>query len=154
MIQRLVLSKHCIFQNINCSRIAFIRYTYSYGISVSHMTTYMFHYVSTSRSFRCSWLITGFVTWLTRRVALVEQKLLTLPEHLRSSPIFSGVHVTRSLILYVCFVDRCLSFCTFWPLCCLFFCDMRILITPLVSSYSHMIKSKIIRKSLWAGKPK
>ena len=26
---------------------------------------------------------------------------------------FSGVHVTRSLVLYECFVDRCLSFCTF-----------------------------------------
>jgi hypothetical protein len=30
-----------------------------------------------------------------------------------SPPVFSGVHVTRSLVLYVCFVDRCLSFCTF-----------------------------------------
>ena len=27
--------------------------------------------------------------------------------------LFSGVRVTRSLVLYVCFVDRCLSFCTF-----------------------------------------
>jgi hypothetical protein len=27
-------------------------------------------------------------------------------------PVFSGVRVTRSLVLYVCFVDRCLSFCT------------------------------------------
>jgi len=24
-----------------------------------------------------------------------------------------GVRVTRSLVLWVCFVDRCLSFCTF-----------------------------------------
>ena len=29
------------------------------------------------------------------------------------TPIFSGVRVTRYLVLYVCFVDRCLSFCTF-----------------------------------------
>jgi hypothetical protein len=43
----------------------------------------------------------------------MEQELLTLPEHLNSPPIFSGVRVTRSLVLYVCFVDRCLSFCTF-----------------------------------------
>ena len=57
--------------------------------------------------------ITGFVTRLTRRVSLVEQELLTLPEHLSSLPVFSGVRVTRSLVLYVCFVDRCLSFCTF-----------------------------------------
>ena len=28
-------------------------------------------------------------------------------------PPISGVCVTRSLVLYVCFVDRCLSFCTF-----------------------------------------
>ena len=29
------------------------------------------------------------------------------------SCINSGVRDTRSLVLYVCFVDRCLSFCTF-----------------------------------------
>jgi hypothetical protein len=33
--------------------------------------------------------------------------------HPSSSPVFSGVRVTRSLVLYVCFVDRCFSFCTF-----------------------------------------
>jgi hypothetical protein len=69
--------------------------------------------VNTSRSFPHSWLITRFVTKLTRRVPLVEQELLTLPEHLSSPPVVSGVRVTRSLVLSVCFVDRCLSFCTF-----------------------------------------
>ena len=69
--------------------------------------------VNTSRSFPRSWLITGFVTRLTRRVSLLEQELLTLPEDLSSPPVFSGVRVTRSLVLYVCFDDRCLSFCTF-----------------------------------------
>ena len=44
---------------------------------------------------------------------LVEQELLTLPEHLSSSPVFSGGCVTRSLVLCVCFVDRCLSFYPF-----------------------------------------
>jgi hypothetical protein len=43
----------------------------------------------------------------------VEQELLTLLEYLSSPPGFSGVCVTRSLVLYVCFVDRYLSFCTF-----------------------------------------
>jgi hypothetical protein len=43
--------------------------------------------------------------------------LLTLPEHLSSPPVFSGVRVTRSLVLCVCFVDRCLSFCTFFYHC-------------------------------------
>jgi hypothetical protein len=68
--------------------------------------------VSTSRSFPHAWLITGFVTRLIQ-VSLVEQELLTLPEHLRSPRIFSGVRVILSLGLCVCFVDRCLSFCTF-----------------------------------------
>jgi hypothetical protein len=66
-----------------------------------------------SRSFPHSRLITRFVTRLAWRVPLVEQELLTLPEHLSSPPVFSGVRVTRSLVLYVCFVDRCLSLCTF-----------------------------------------
>ena len=42
--------------------------------------------------------------------------------------VFSGVRVTRSLVLCLYFVDRCLSF-FFWPLCCLYFFDLRILIT-------------------------
>ena len=90
---------------------------------------------NTTRSFPRSWLITGFVTTLTRQVPLVEQELLTLPEHQSSPLVFSGVRVTRSLVLCVCFVDRCLFF-FFWPLCCLFLFDIRILITPLVSSNS------------------
>jgi hypothetical protein len=47
------------------------------------------------------------------RVPLVEQELPTIPEHLSSPKVFSGVRVTRSLVLSLCFVDRCLSFCTF-----------------------------------------
>ena len=78
---------------------------------------------------------TAFVTRLTRRVPLVEQKRPTLPEHTSSPPVFSGV---RSLVLCVCFVDRCLSF-FFWSLCCLSFFDLRILITPEVSSNSFYI---------------
>ena len=56
---------------------------------------------------------TGFVTRLTRRESLMEQELPTLPEHLSSSPDFSRVRINRSLVVYVCFVDRCLFFCTF-----------------------------------------
>jgi hypothetical protein len=29
------------------------------------------------------------------------------------TPVLSGVRVTQSLVLCVCFVDRCLSFCPF-----------------------------------------
>ena len=84
-----------------------------WNICVTNDHGYVPLVVNTSWSFPRSWLITGFVTRLTRRVSLLEQELLTLLEHLCSPPIFSEVRVTRSLVLYVCFVDRCLSFCTF-----------------------------------------
>ena len=32
-----------------------------------------------------------------------QEQLLTLPEHLSSPPVFSGVPVTRSFVLYLCF---------------------------------------------------
>jgi hypothetical protein len=35
----------------------------------------------------------------TRRMPLVEQELPTLPEHMSSPPVFSGVRVTRSLVI-------------------------------------------------------
>jgi len=47
----------------------------------------------------------------------------------------SGVRVTRFLVLCTCFVYRCLSF-FLWPLCCLSFFNLPILITPLASSNS------------------
>ena len=43
----------------------------------------------------------------------MEQELSTLPKHLSSSPVFSGVRVPLSLVLCVCFVDVFLSFCPF-----------------------------------------
>ena len=65
--------------------------------------------VNTSRSFHHAWLITGFVTRLTR-VSLVAGIAYPsgAPEF---TPVISGVRVTRSLVSYVCFVDRCLYFC-------------------------------------------
>jgi hypothetical protein len=47
------------------------------------------------------------------RVPLVKQELITLLEHLSSPLVFSGVRVTRSFALCVCFINRCLSICTF-----------------------------------------
>jgi hypothetical protein len=67
--------------------------------------------VNTSRSFPHPWLITGFVTRLTRRMSLVDQGLLTPPEHMRSPPVLVGFVLLD--MLCVCFVDRCLFFCTF-----------------------------------------
>ena len=73
-----------------------------------------------NRIFQPKCLINGFVTILTRRVPLVEQELLILPEHLSSLPVYSRVRVTRSLVLCVCFVDHCLSFCPFSFCLCVF----------------------------------
>jgi len=60
------------------------------------------------------------VTRVTRRMPLVEQKLLTFPAHMKP-PVFSGIRVTQSLVLCVCFVDSCLSCCHFsfvhWVVC-------------------------------------
>ena len=64
-------------------------------------------FVNTSWSFPHSWLITGFVTRVTRQMPLVEQELLTLPKYLMSLPVFSVVRVTRSYVLYICFLDVC-----------------------------------------------
>ena len=54
-----------------------------------------------------------------------------LGSHMFSPPVLSGVRVTRSLVLCVMFVDRCLSFFV-WPWYYLSFFDLPILITPLV----------------------
>ena len=87
-----------------------------YGISVSQMTD-MFHLSQTLPGSFLIHDISWFVTRLLRRVPLVEKELPTLPEHLNSPLVLSGVRVTRSLVLYACFVDRCLSICIFcfWP---------------------------------------
>jgi hypothetical protein len=100
--------------------------------------------IHTSLSFPHSWLITGFITRSIRRVPLVEQELLTLPEHLSSPPVFSGVRVTRSLVLCVCFVDRCLSFCTFsFSHCVVCSCSIYGFWYPFVSSNSFYGRSEV-----------
>jgi hypothetical protein len=71
------------------------------------------------------------VTRVTRRVPLMEQELLTFPNHRSSPPVFSRVRVTRSLILYEMF---CRSLFVLLS-------NLRILITDLVSSnssYKHL----------------
>jgi hypothetical protein len=53
----------------------------------------------------------------------MEKELLTLPEHMSSPPVYSGVRVTRSLFVLLYFF--------FWTLC--------FLIIPLVSSNSSCL---------------
>jgi hypothetical protein len=127
-----------------------------WNICVTNDHGYVPLVVNTSRSFSHSWLITGFVTRLTWPVPLVEQEL---PTHLSSPPVFSGVHVTQSLVLYVCFVDRCLSFCTLsfghCVVCSCWYTDSEYL--PLVSSnssYSDLVinlKLVFLSKIMWSN---
>ena len=79
-----------------------------------------------------------YVVSFDRKVLLMEQELLTLPEHLSSSPVFIGVRVNLSLVLCVMFCRLLfdLSSLCMWLLCCLTFFDLRILLTTLVSSNS------------------
>jgi hypothetical protein len=49
---------------------------------------------------------------LTRWVPLVEQELLTLQEHLSSPPVFSGVCVTRSFVLWIVVCTFSFGHCT------------------------------------------
>ena len=57
----------------------------------------------------------------------MEQELLILP-------VVSGVRVTRSLVLCVCFVDRCLSFWSFIHLAIV----LSVLHLAIVSSVLHL----------------
>jgi hypothetical protein len=64
------------------------------------------------------WICKNFYTLWYMKISI----FFFLPMYLRElvfvhfvyfTPDFSGVCVTRSLVLCVCFVDRCLSFCSF-----------------------------------------
>ena len=80
-----------------------------YVIVVSQITTICFTCRKHSLVLSSFMTYLRFVTILTRRVSLVEQKLLILPE----PPVFIEVRVIPSLVVCVCFVDRYLSLCTF-----------------------------------------
>ena len=68
-----------------------------YGCHLIRCFSIIFDMLFCKWSFPLCWLITGFVTRLTRRVLLVEQELLTLPVH----PRFLVGFVLLDLQLYV-----------------------------------------------------
>ena len=102
-----------------------------HGKGVKH--THLYWHINCNLSL----FVTQFIIiscYITRRVPLVEQELLSLPEHMNSTPVFSGVRVTRSLVLCACFVvSLFVRFSFRHCVVCLIF-GLRILITPLVSS--------------------
>ena len=104
-------------------------------VAISQMVRFITVYHHFQQYTRC--IITGYITRLIRRVSLVEQVLLTLPEHLSSPPFLVGfVLLDLQFYVYVFISLFVLLYFFFCPLCCLFFFDIRILITPLVSSNS------------------
>ena len=58
------------------------------------------------RAFLHLWLITGLITRVIRRMLLVEQELLTLPEQLSPPSVLSAARVARSLVFWI---DVCRS---------------------------------------------
>ena len=96
--------------------------------------------VTTARLFTHSWLVTGFVTRVRRRVSLVEQEQLRLPEHMS----FNDVRVARSLVFFIMFCTLLFvpSYFFFCPLCCLLFFYLRLLIAHLTSSNSSYCRYK------------
>ena len=73
----------------------------SWNICVSNHHGYVPLDVNTFRSFPHSWLIIGFVSRVTRRVQLVEQKLVFLAEYLNSPPVLVG-SVLYSIFSFMC----------------------------------------------------
>ena len=72
----------------------------------------------------------------------MEQDLLTLPGHLSSPPNISGVRVAQTLAFCVVFCRSLFVLSSFFFIVlCLSFFDLRILITPLVSSNSSLNNS-------------
>ena len=128
LLKRKLLNQVFLLVKLKSSLLKF--YGRHHGIYVStNDHGYVPIVVNTSWSFPHSWLITGFVTRLTRGVSLVEQELTILPGHMSSPPVFSGACVNRSLVLCVCSVDGCpIVLFFYWPLCCQIFYDY-----PLVS---------------------
>ena len=119
-------------------RIVFYKMLFRFRMILHRIGVFPIVFNDTSWPFPHSWFICRFVIRVTqRRMPLVEQKLLTLPEHLSSPPVLSRVHVARSLVFCVVFCRSffVLLFFFFWPLCCLSF-NLWILIIPLVSSNS------------------
>ena len=112
----------------------FTEYLCHLHISQTNEHGFVPFFIITILSFPHSWFILGFVTRVTRRVALVEQELFTLPEYLSSPAVISRGHVAQSLVFSVVF---CRSLCV--PLWFLFWLlyflssGLRLLITSLVT---------------------
>ena len=91
----------------------------NYHDSSDRLTKYQYHWwlmiCLYCRNFSPDIFSLNDICWIMsrRRVLHFKQKLHTIPENSNSLSILSGVRVTRSLVVCVCFVDRSLSFVLF-----------------------------------------
>ena len=81
---------------------------------------------NTFKSFPHSRFIIGFVIRVIRRVQILEKEILPF----RSTWVHTWFLVARSFVfrVVICISLFVLLFFFFWPLCCLYFLDLRILI--------------------------
>ena len=104
-----ICSRHEILLKLALSTNQSIMHIPSSGVWICHVNDKNNPFSNLQRFFSvCDYHLVWFM-----RVPLVEQELPTLPEHLSSPPVLSGVRVTRSLVLYVCFVDLVCPFVLF-----------------------------------------
>jgi len=107
----LSLTRTCLFFKAECHKLCSRLAIISNGHENNEVTKFLTHLkqlVGINEGLCCRNKKTNYIF-----VYLSPTFIEHIPEHLSSPPIFSGVRVTRSLVLCVCFVDRCLSFCTF-----------------------------------------
>ena len=91
--------------------------------------------------FPLSWFITRFWTREAWRVPVLKLKLIALPEHLRSPPVFSDLRVAQAS---VCFVVVCPHFlCAFF----VFFCfDLCIVCSTMICFWSALLYHQTFHK--------
>jgi hypothetical protein len=107
--QTLLLNQH----NIVCSKFYKL---YKYNINISHnkKSSYKPGDKSWTRKFSTWFSLMRHLIHAIWREWLLFNANSAIFQLYHGPPIFSGVRVTRSLVLYLWFVDHCLSFCTFF----------------------------------------
>ena len=111
------------------------------------------YYIFKRNNNKIIWKFNGFQLWvifpfefrhndetrIIRRVLYVKQELLTLPQHQWMLPVLIGfVFLIFGFLCVVCRSLFVLLSFFFWPLYCLSFFNLRLLMTPLVS-FGHCI---------------
>jgi hypothetical protein len=113
-VKNTIFTQRCltIYSHIACQLHNILTYTFI-SSPIPFIYIWVPFVIITIFSFPQSWLITGFVTIVSRRMPYVDEERITPPKYLSYPPV---------LVLFV-LLDRCLSFF-----------DLRFLFTTFVSS--------------------